>query len=112
MGHAALNGHVQMRNVRESDGIIGFGEDCLAEVLSDLVPVDVERGGEFDVADVIAAQFGMHQPGNEAVFRCIIVIPDTLNERRCAVADADDGNPDFSGHWETPLKGNLLLFST
>ena len=39
-----------MRHVGEADGVVGLGEDRLAEVLADLVRIDVEGGGELDVA--------------------------------------------------------------
>jgi hypothetical protein len=34
------------------------------EVLADLLGVDVERGDELDVADVVRAELDVHQPGN------------------------------------------------
>ena len=41
-----------------------LGEDRLAEVEADLVGVDVERGDELDVADVVAAELDVHEAGH------------------------------------------------
>ncbi len=61
VGHAAGHGHAQMGHICELVGVVGRREDSLREVLADLVGVDVEGGHELDVADVVAAQVGVHQ---------------------------------------------------
>ena len=95
MGHAALDGDAEVGHVGELDGVVGRGEDRLAQVLADLVGVDVEGGAELDVADVVAAEIDVHQAGDELVVRGVAVVLDALHERRGAVADADDGDADL-----------------
>ena len=56
VGHAALDGHAQVRHVANLMVLLGAAEDRLGQVLAHLVLVDVKGGGELDVADVIAAQ--------------------------------------------------------
>src|SRR3712207_8078484 len=60
----------------------------LAEVLADLVGVDVERRGELDVADVVAAEVDVHEPGDGLVGIGVLVVVHALDERGRAVADA------------------------
>src|SRR3712207_2379291 len=67
----------------------------LAEVLADLVGVDVERRRELDVADVVAAEVDVHQPGHGLVGVGVLVVVHALDERGRAVPDADDGDPDL-----------------
>jgi hypothetical protein len=94
--HAALDGHAEMRDVvRELDRVVLARPDRLGEVLADLVGVDVERGRELDVADVIAAEVDVHQAGDGVRRVCVAVVVDALHERVRAVADADDGDADL-----------------
>ena len=74
VGHAALDRDVQVRDIGELDGVVGVGIDRFGEVLADFVGVDVKGGGEFDVANVVAAKIDVHEAGNELVFRGILVI--------------------------------------
>ena len=65
VGHPALDGDAEVRDlVGELQRVVLAGEDRLGEVLADLVGVDVERGAELDVADVVAAEVDVHQPGD------------------------------------------------
>src|SRR5690606_23485739 len=73
------------------------GPDGLGEVLADLVGVDVERCGELDVTDVVAAQVDVHQTRDVLLGGGIAVVLDPLDEGRRAVADADDAHPDLLG---------------
>ena len=97
VGHAALDGDAQVRDVflDELDRVVLAGPDRLGEVLADLVRVDVEGGRELDVADVVAAEIDVHQPGHARVGIGVLVVVDALHERVRAVADADDGDPDL-----------------
>ncbi len=92
VGHAALDFHAGARHVRELHGVVGLCEYGLGEVEPHLVLVDVERGDELDVTDVIAAEVNVHQPRHGLFGRCVAVVVHALDERRGAVADADDGN--------------------
>ena len=88
--HAAVDGHAEVRHVGELDRVVLAGPDRLGEVLADLVRVDVERGAELDVADVVAAQVHVHEAGHGLVGVGVLVVLDALDERGGAVADADD----------------------
>src|SRR5256885_1260766 len=80
----------QLRNLRELVGVVLAGEDRVREVLSDLFGVDVEGGGELDVADVVAPQIHVHQAWDLLGGIGVLVVLDALHERARAVADAYD----------------------
>ena len=79
-----------LRHVGELDRVVRVRPDRVGEVLADLVLGDVERGGELDVADVIAAEVDVHEAGDELVRGRVLVVLDALEQRIGAVADADD----------------------
>ena len=54
--HAAGDRDAGLRDVGELDRVVRVRPDRVGEVLADLVRRDVERGGELDVADVVAAE--------------------------------------------------------
>ena len=60
-GGAALDGHAERRDVADLDGVVLAGDDRLGEVAADLLGVDVERGDELDVGDVVVAEADVHQ---------------------------------------------------
>ena len=64
---APLHGHAGGRDLRESDRVVGLGDDGLREVRPDLLGVHVERRDELDVPDVVAAEVDVHQPGTVSV---------------------------------------------
>ena len=72
------------------DRVVLARPDRLAEVLADLLGVDVEGGGELDVADVVAAEVDVHQARDGSRRVGVAVVVDALDERVRAVADADD----------------------
>ena len=81
--------------VAELQRVVLAGEDRLAEVLADLLDVDVEGGGELDVADVVAAEVDVHQARHLLGRVGVLVVLDALHERAGAVADADDRDADL-----------------
>ena len=91
-GVAALHDDAGRRHVADLDGVVLGGADRLGEVEADLLAVDVERGDELDVADVVVAELHVHQAGDGAGRVGVLVVLDALDERRGAVADADDGD--------------------
>ena len=96
VGHAALDLDAEVRDlVGELDRVVLAGEDRLGEVLADLVGVDVERGAELDVADVVAAEVDVHQARDGLARIGVAVVLDALHERARAVADADDRDADL-----------------
>ena len=94
VGHAPVHLDIQLRHLLEHVGVVGLGVDRLGEVLADLVLVDVERGHELDVADVVAAQVDVHQARHELIVHGVLVVVAALDEGAGAVADADDGDAD------------------
>ena len=42
VGHTALHGHREVRNLAEAHGVVGLGPDGLGEVMADLVDIHVE----------------------------------------------------------------------
>ena len=94
MGHAALHRDARVRHLGEVDRVVLAADDGLREVFPDLLGVDVEGRHELDVADVVAAEVDVHEPGDELVVRGVAVVVDALHERGGAVADAHDGDAD------------------
>ena len=86
--------HAELGDVGELDRVVLLGEDRLAEVEPDLVGVDVERGDELDVADVVAAELDVHEAGHVVGRVGVAVVLDALDEAARAVADAGDGDAD------------------
>ena len=82
-------------DVGELDRVVRVRPDRVGEILADLVLRHVERGGELDVADVVAAEVDVHEAGDELVVRRVLVVLDALEERVGAVADADDRDADL-----------------
>ena len=95
--HAARHGHIQLGHVGKLVRVVLPGEDRLAQILAHLLHVDVDRRAELHIADVIAAQRGVHDARNLGAFGGILVILHALHQRRRAVADADNGDTHFLG---------------
>ena len=68
MRHAPCHLDVVLGDVAELLGVVRLREDGFAEVLPNLVLVDVDGRHELDVADVIAPDHGVHETGDESVF--------------------------------------------
>ena len=100
VSHAPRHRHVEERHIGELDGVVGVRPNGLAQVLADLALDHVERGGELDVADMVAANRGVHQTWNLGIIRGVLIILHTLNQCCCAVANTDDCNTNlFVSHW-------------
>src|SRR5437867_5004461 len=95
MGHASLYLHARPWHFRELHRVVRLGEDRVREVEADLVLVDVERGHELDVPDVVAAEVDVHQARDRLLGRGVAVVVHALNERGGAVAHPDDGDADL-----------------
>ena len=91
MGHPPLDGHADWLDVGEAHRVVRRLKDRLREVAPDLALVDIEGRGELDVADVIAAEPGVHQAGDESILRRVPVVFHALHESRRAVTNAYDG---------------------
>jgi hypothetical protein len=74
----------------EFEGVIGWGEDCLGEVLTHLVFVNIEGGHEIDVAYMVSPQINVHQAGHEFLLFCSLVMVNALHQRGSAVTHPDD----------------------
>jgi hypothetical protein len=93
VGHAAVDGHAQVRDLRELDRVVLSRPDGLRKILANLLGVDVERGRELDVGDVVAAEIDVHEARDPRGGIRVLVVVDALHESRCAVPDAHDGHP-------------------
>ena len=60
----------------------------LGEVEADLLRIDVERGDELDVLDVVLTELDVHQTGHRAGRIRVLVVLDALDQGRGAVAHA------------------------
>ena len=86
----------EVGDVGELDRVVDAREDGLAEVEPDLVGVDVEGSNELNVADVVAAELDVQEPGHQLVRVGLAIELDTMHEAARAVADADDRDADLA----------------
>src|SRR5207249_10389193 len=77
--HAALHGHAERRHGGELHGVVGRLEDRLGEVLAHFARIDVEGGGELDVADVVTTAPRVQEPGDDPVVRRLTIVVDALD---------------------------------
>lgn len=98
VGHAAVNIDAEMGDVRKFDGVIRFGEDGLGEIFTDFGVIDVECGGELDIADVVATKVYMHEARDELILLRIFIKLNALDERRCAIPNPDNCYTNFFAH--------------
>ena len=101
--HPARDRDAGLRDVGELDRVVRVRPHRVGEVDADLALDDVERGDELDVADVVAAEVDVHQPGDEVLGIGVLVVLDALEERVGAVADADDRDADLVVRATLPL---------
>ena len=87
-----LDGDAGRRDVGDLDGVVFAGQDGVGQVLPHLLAVDVERGNELDVADVVLAELHVHQARDRGLGVGIFVVLDALDQRSGAVTYADDCN--------------------
>src|SRR5262249_37215951 len=90
MGHAASDLDANLGDLGKLIGVVGARKNGLPKILAHLGRVNINGRGEFDVGDVVAAQVDMHQPGDEVGLGGVSVVFDALDQRRGAVAHADD----------------------
>ena len=107
--HPALDRDAEVRDLLEDERVVRLGVDGLREVLADLVPVDVEGGHELDVANVVAAQVDMHQPGDLLGRVGVPVVGDALDEGVGAVADAYDREADLAVVDQVPVGADAVV---
>jgi hypothetical protein len=92
VGVTTLHGHTSRRHVGDVNRVVLAGNDRLGQITPDLLAVDVEGSDELHVADVVAAEVDVHQAGYPDVRVGVLVVLDALDERRGAVAYANDGD--------------------
>ena len=92
----ALHRDPQVWHLGEADRVVRLGQDGFGDVLADLLRVDVERGDDLDVADVVPAEIDVHQAGNGVVRVGVLVVLEPLHERGRAVPHADDRQSDLA----------------
>ena len=96
VGHPAVDRDAHVGDLLEDDRVVRVRVDRLGEVLADLRLVDVEGGHELDVADVVAAQAHVHEPGDEVRLLRVLVVVAALDQAARAVPDADDRDADLA----------------
>src|SRR5207237_2851755 len=92
---ARLHCDIHVWDVADLWGRIWLGEDCLAKVCANLLPVHLKRGDERNVLDLVGSETGMHEAGCETVLsrRVLPVILYPLDE--CAGTISNPGECDF-----------------
>src|SRR5207247_997258 len=76
------------------DRVVRLSEDGLGDVPAHLLAVDVERGHDLDVMDVVRTQDDVHESGDPVAGGGVLVELQSLHQGGGAVAGADDGQPD------------------
>src|SRR5438094_591689 len=67
-GGASFDGNTHVGYVTNFRSAVWFCEYCLAEIASDLLPVDFKSGNECNVFHFVVPKHGMHQTRGEVVF--------------------------------------------
>ena len=88
MGHTPFNLDTGWRYIIEIKGVVGWRNDCLCQILADLIFINIEGGDEVDITYVIAAEIDVHQSGDEFNILCFLIEMNALHQRRTAVADS------------------------
>ena len=78
VGHAPVYNDSGLGHVGKFDGVVGWGEDCFGEVLSDLIFIDVEGRDDFNVLDAVASDGVVHDARHFGVIRYLHVFVDAL----------------------------------
>jgi hypothetical protein len=76
----AVDLHARVGHVGEPDRVVRLGQDGLGDVGAHLLGIDVERGHDLDVADVVAAQLDVHQAGDAVLGIGVLVVLQALYE--------------------------------
>jgi hypothetical protein len=100
---AAHDGHAELADLRELHRVVLAGPDGLAGVEANLLGVDIERGHELDVADVVAAEHHVHEAGHLVRWVGVLVVLEPLDEGVGAVADPGDRQADLAHGWMPPV---------
>ena len=80
--------------VKAARETVGYSIEDLAVTcgLANEELIDIESGAEFDIAHVIVAELHVHEPRDEFIFGRIPIELHALDQRRSAIADADDSD--------------------
>src|SRR3984957_7141798 len=90
-GLAALHGHARRRYVADGNRVVLARHNGLGQIATDLLGVDVERGNELNVPDVVRAELDVHQARHPARRVGVLVVLHALDEGTCAVPDPHNG---------------------
>src|SRR5437764_14535798 len=103
-GGAGFDGNTHVRYVTNFRSAVWFCEYCLAEIASDLLPVDFKSGNERNVFHFVVPKHGMHQTRGAVVFfrRVVPVVWYPLFQ--CTSSIPNDCNCCFD---LCPLRGSL-----
>ncbi len=93
--HAPRHAHPEIRHVAELVGVVRLREDGLGDVPPHLVLVDVDRGRELDVTDVVTAEIDVHESRHERIGRRVLVVLHSLHKGGRAVPQSDDRYSDL-----------------
>src|SRR2546426_12709011 len=91
---ARADGDVHVWNVADLRGAVGLGEDSLAQVSANLLPVYFKRCDEFNVFHFVRPKCWMHETGGVPCFlwRVLPVILHSLNKSAGTISDTGYGD--------------------
>ncbi len=78
MGHPALDLDPQFWHLCELDRVVGMRVNGFAQIEPHLAGDDVEGGRKLDIANVVSAEFNVHQAWHEVIWLGVLVILHTL----------------------------------
>ena len=91
-----MNGHPQVGDVGELDGVVLTTVDGLRQIAAHLRGVDVKSRDEFEVANVVATEFDVHESRHVVARGRVTVERHALNQRAGAVADSRNSHTDVA----------------
>ena len=97
-------------DVADLDRVVLRGVDRLREVLADLLVVDVERGDELHVGDVVVTELDVHEARHGRGRVGVLVVLHALDEGGGAVAHPHDCYS-YGPHGDSPCLTGLLVMA-
>ena len=91
-GRSSFDRDTEMRHCGKTLRVVRRSQNSLSEVEAHFVGVDVEGRHGFDVANMVAVHFDVHQTRNRLVRACVSIVFEALNQGRGTIAYPDEAN--------------------
>src|SRR5690349_10480318 len=84
-----------MRHIAEFISVVGLGINGFGKILSHFGGIDIKGCSKLDVANMVATERYMHEPGYSFILGSVLIKVNSMNERRSAIAHSNDGDSYF-----------------